>query len=155
MDGETPRFDAKGAAAQALVDAKAYVDPKFQAVDTKIGTVPEGKDVVTMISDAKTAAETAANGYTDGKIAEITAAETGILAQAKAYADSQDEVALAAANKHTDDALAALVGKDGQVGKNTAAIAVLNGDAETAGSVAKALADAKKYTDEVFMWAEF
>lgn len=108
-----------------------------------------------MISDAKTAAETAANGYTDGKIAEITAAETGILAQAKAYADSQDEVALAAANKYTDDALTALVGKDGQVGKNTAAIAVLNGDDKTAGSVAKALADAKEYTDSVFMWAEF
>ena len=142
MDGETPRFDAKGAAAQALVDAKAYVDPKFQAVNTKIGTVPEGKDVVTMISDAKTAAETAANGYTDGKIAEITAAETGILAQAKAYADSQDEVALAAANKYTDDALTALVGKDGQVGKNTAAIATLNGNAETIGSVDYKIAQA-------------
>lgn len=155
MDGETPRFDAKGAAAQALVDAKAYVDPKFQAVDTKIGTVPEGKDVVTMISDAKTAAETAANGYTDGKIAEITAAETGILAQAKKYADDQDAANLATAKKYTDDALTALVGEDGQVGKNTAAIAVLNGDDKTDGSVAKALADAKKYTDEVFMWAEF
>ena len=219
----------KAAAAQALADAKAYVDPKFQAVDTKIGAVPEGKDVVTMIGDAETAAkgyadnqiEAAikevvgeggtlagtlkaakdytdekiaevngvigikegegaptglykeiadaqaadakagtdaaakaledANLYTDGKVAEINDAETGILAQAKKYADDKDSANLTAANKHTDDAIAALVGEDGQVGKNTAAIAVLNGDAQTDGSVAKAaanaLANAQSYTN--------
>lgn len=53
--------------------------------------------------------------------------------------------ALKDAKAFTTGEINALVGASGQVGKNTAAIAVLNGSATTAGSVAKALADAKAY----------
>ena len=42
-------YDAKGAAAQALTDAKTYADGK-------IGTVPDGNTVVQMIADAQDAA---------------------------------------------------------------------------------------------------
>lgn len=60
----------------------------------------------------------------------INNAETGILKQAKDY---------------TDEKVTALA--NGAVKENTDAIAKLNGDAETEGSVAKAIADAKADTD--------
>ncbi len=63
-------------------------------------------------------------------IASINHAETGILKQAKDYADTQVKTLA-----------------DGTVKENTDAIAKLNGDAETEGSVAKTVADAKKLVD--------
>ena len=66
-------YDAKGAAAQALVDAKSYADGKdaaisaaksaadaaqadVDALELKVGTVPADKTVVQMIADAQAAA---------------------------------------------------------------------------------------------------
>lgn len=66
-------YDAKGAAAQALVDAKSYADGKdaaitaaknaadaaqadVDALELKVGTVPSDKTVVQMIADAQAAA---------------------------------------------------------------------------------------------------
>lgn len=55
--------------------------------------------------------------------------------------------ALKDAKDYADGKIDTLVGPTGQVGKNTAAIAVLNGADTVEGSVAKALKDAKAYTD--------
>lgn len=66
-------YDAKGAAAQALADAKSYADGKdaaiaaakkagddaqadVDALELKVGTVPDDKTIVEMIADAQTAA---------------------------------------------------------------------------------------------------
>ncbi|MBQ9738590.1 MAG: YadA-like family protein, partial [Alphaproteobacteria bacterium] len=66
-------------------------------------------------------------------------------ASAKSYADSQDTATLAAAKTYTDNLA------NGSVKDNTDAIAVLNGDANTVGSVAQqvgnALTSANSYTD--------
>lgn len=52
----TDAFDAAGAASTAEANAKAYTDDKETAINDKIGAVTEGKTVVEMIADAKTAA---------------------------------------------------------------------------------------------------
>ena len=52
-----------------LVDDLKAVNDAIDAVETSIGTVPEGKDVVTMIADAKSEAITAAT-YDDTKVKE-------------------------------------------------------------------------------------
>lgn len=87
-------------------------------------------EINTQIADTKTYAEDKA-----------VAAETN----AKSYADSQDTATLAAAKTYTDNLA------NGAVKNNTDAIAVLNGDANTAGSVAQqvgnALTSANSYTD--------
>ena len=50
--------DTKGAAAQALADAKTYADTEDKKIEDTIGTVTQGKTVVEMISDVGTAAST-------------------------------------------------------------------------------------------------
>lgn len=98
-------YDAKGAAAQALVDAKAYADGKDaaiaaakkagddaqSAVDTlagKVGAVEEGKTVVQMISEAKAAAtydDTALSGRVttaEGKLTTLIGEDAGKSARA-------------------------------------------------------------------------
>ena len=50
--------DTKGAAAQALADAKTYADAEDKKIEDTIGTVTQGKTVVEMISDVGTAAST-------------------------------------------------------------------------------------------------
>lgn len=74
----------------------------------------------------------------------------------KAWVSAADEVVLAAAKQYTDDAPFDPAGTaqtkvdalaNGQVKTNTDAIAKLNGDASTEGSVAKAVADAKAAID--------
>ena len=63
------------------------------ALAGKVGTVPTDKTVVGMIGEAQTAAETAANGYTDGKIAtevsERNAAITTAKTEVNGYTDTQ------------------------------------------------------------------
>lgn len=152
-------YDAIGAAAQALVDAKAYVDPKFQAVNTKIGTVAEGKDVVTMISDA----ETAAKSYADTKIAEIVGEGGSLadtLAAAKQYTD--DEIAdLNLDNRFNAKADADDVYTKSEVYTKTEANAAFDAigaaeaakntviGAETDGAAANTIYGAKKYADSL------
>ena len=102
-----------------------------QALDVKIGA---NADAIAAINNEETGILKQAKDYTDqlangavkdntDAIAAINNAETGILKQAKDYADEKVQ------------ALA-----DGAVKTNTEAIALLNGDAETAGSVAHAVA---------------
>lgn len=99
-----------GTLAGTLQAAKDYTDVEVTKVNTKIGAVTEGKDVVTMISDAETAAkaeaatlagtaESNAKDHTDAEIAKLTASGTGILDQAKAYTDDE----IAKINKEIED----------------------------------------------------
>ena len=82
-------------------------------------------------------------------IEAINHAETGILAQAKAHAEAQDE-ALEGRLTEVDNALkgrldgidAAQLVQDGKIKANTDAIAVLNGDENQEGSVKKQIKDA-------------
>ena len=111
-----------GSVAKALKDAKDYTD---SSIDTLIGTNGQvGKN---------TAAIAILNGNdaTAGSVAKA-------LKDAKDYADQSE----ADANDYTDTAIDNLVGADGQVGKNTAAITKLNGDDKTEGSVDYKIAQA-------------
>ena len=111
-----------GSVAKALKDAKDYTD---SSIDTLIGTDGQvGKNtaaIATLNGDDKTA----------GSVAKA-------LKDAKDYADQSE----ADANDYTDTAIDTLVGVNGQVGKNTAAIATLNGDDKTVGSVDYKIAQA-------------
>lgn len=91
-------YETKTDATAKLTEAKGYTDTEIGKVNTKIGTVAEGKTVVGLINEAKQAAIDEAS-----------------------YDDTQVKADIAA---------------------NTSAIATLNGNASTTGSVAKAVADA-------------
>lgn len=69
VNGVTATIENKVASVNVDCYTQSEIDGKFAAVDTKIGTVPADKDVVTMIADAKAAA----NGYADGLFAGIIA----------------------------------------------------------------------------------
>lgn len=140
-----------GAISNAIVEAKKAGTDAAAAVNTlagKVGTVTEGKTVVKMIEEAQAAAT-----YDDttvkadikknvDAIAAINDAKTGILQQAKTYADDKD-IAIAEAKKAGTDAAAAVKTlEDGQVKKNADAISVLNGTSAVDGSVDKKVADA-------------
>lgn len=60
---ESSAYDNSGAAAQALTDAKSYTDGK-------LGTIPEGKTVVTMIQEAQEAA-TYDDTELDGRVTAV------------------------------------------------------------------------------------
>ena len=75
-------------------------------------------------------------------IAAINNAKTGILQQAKTYADSKDTAIAEAKKAGTDAAAAVKTLEDGQVKKNADAISVLNGTSAVDGSVDKKVADA-------------
>ena len=139
-DGEQ---DTAIEAAKAAADA-AQTD--VDALEEKVGTVAEGKTVVELISDAKkagtdaAAAEaTRAQGVEQGLRTDLgdkddTAAADGSafarIAQVKA--DLADEVTRAKEAEKKAQA---------QADANKAAIEVLNGDDQTAGSVKKQIAD--------------
>ena len=239
-------YDAKGAAAQALADAKKYtndkVDGKFDAAGAAeaaktavIGKDSDDKDTLTIkgakkyadsvAATAKAEAISEAKTYTDGEIGKVnekivtintsiaggvhfigistsvitdkgtetptidrwtgpvktgdivingagaefiwdgskwqklgdTTAEQERLTNLEGHVNTLrgDEntagsvaKALKDAKTFTTNEINALVGSTGQVGKNTAAIAVLNGAETVEGSVAKALKDAKVYADD-------
>ena len=111
-----------GSVAKALKDAKDYTDSSIETLVGVNGQV--GKNtaaIATLNGDDKTV----------GSVAKA-------LKDAKDYADQSE----ADANDYTDTAIDTLVGVDGQVGKNTAAIATLNGDNKTEGSVDYKIAQA-------------
>lgn len=140
-----------GAISNAIADAKKAGTDAAAAVNTlagKVGTVTEGKTVVKMIEEAQAAAT-----YDDAAvkadikknanaIAAINNAKTGILQQAKTYADSKDTAIAEAKKAGTDAAAAVKTLEDGQVKKNADAISVLNGTSAVDGSVDKKVADA-------------
>lgn len=140
-----------GAISNAIAEAKQAGTDATAAVNTlagKVGTVAEGKTVVKMIEEAQAAAT-----YDDAivkadikknvdAIAAINDAKTGILQQAKTYADGKDAAIAEAKKAGTDAAAAVKTLEDGQVKKNADAISVLNGGDTIDGSVAKGVKDA-------------
>lgn len=140
-----------GAISNAIAEAKQAGTDATAAVNTlagKVGTVTEGKTVVKMIEEAQAAAT-----YDDttvkadikknvDAIAAINDAKTGILQQAKTYADGKDTAIAEAKKAGTDAAAAVKTLEDGQVKKNADAISVLNGTSAVDGSVDKKVADA-------------
>ena len=171
-DHET-RLDTLEGAATLEGSVKYQVKQASDAINATIGTVAEGKTVVEMISDAQTAAtyddtqvkaDIAANTKALGE--EVTRAKAAEQANAKAIADEvkraqeveagldayMGEIPADATSTNVVAYISEAITKnaydDTQVKKdikaNTDAIAVLNGSDTTAGSVAKAVADAKK-----------
>lgn len=173
---DSTAYDAKNSAQTAEDNAKAYADGKDTAiaaakkagtdaqtaVDTlagKVGTVPENKTVVEMISDAQAAAT-----YDDKAIkADIKANADAItkLNGASTVVGSVDQKVASAINdfatkvsddktvntfKELIDYAATHQGEystlSGEVQKNTSAIATLNGKDTETGSVAKTVKDA-------------
>lgn len=140
-----------GAISNAIAEAKKAGTDAAAAVNTlagKVGIVTEGKTVVKMIEEAQAAAT-----YDDttvkadikknvDAIAAINDAKTGILQQAKTYADGKDTAIAEAKKAGTDAAAAVKTLEDGQVKKNADAISVLNGTSAVDGSVDKKVADA-------------
>ena len=159
-----------------IADVRRYVDAKTKvlASDAKLAelsnkvtantnsiatintSLAEGGSVSNAIADAKKAGTDAATAVSDlenGKvktnteaIAAINNADTGILKQAKDYADGKD-TAIAAAKKAGDDAAAAVTAlESGQVKTNKTDIAAINtkiGEIPADKTVAQAIEDAK------------
>lgn len=141
-DGLATNYDAAGAADTALTDAKAYTDQK-------VGTLPEGTaDVVALVGTKADASTVTTLSET---VAGLTNAENGIAATyaTKTELKATDDKAVANAEAIADieESDYATSGIDAekvtQIGTNTTAIATLNADAQTAGSVDNKIATAK------------
>lgn len=141
---------------EALTQLSNKVTANTNSIETINTSLAEGGSVSNAIADAKKAgtdAATAVSTLENGKvkanteaIAAINNAETGILKQAKDYADGKD-TAIAAAKKAGDDAAAAVTAlKNGQVKNNTDAITAINnkiGTIPDGKTVAQAIEEAK------------
>ena len=173
---DSDAYDAKGAAQTAEDNAKAYADGKdtaiaaakkagtdaqeaIDALSGKVGTVPENKTVVEMISDAQTAATyndtevkagIKANADAITKLNGTSAVEGSV---DKKVADAINEFATKVSDDQTVNTFKELIDyaadhKDeystlsGEVQANKTAIATLNGKDNEAGSVAKTVKDA-------------
>lgn len=173
---DSTAYDTKGAAQTAEDNAKAYADGKDTAIaaakkagtdaqDTvnalsgKVGTVPENKTVVEMISDAQAAATyndtevkagIKANADAITKLNGTSAVEGSV---DKKVADAINEFATKVSDDQTVNTFKELIDyaadhKDeystlsGEVQANKTAIATLNGKDTDAGSVAKTVKDA-------------
>lgn len=112
-------YDAKGAAAQALTDAKAYADGLADNYDSK---------------GSAASAEAAAKAYADGLASnyEAAGAAAEALDEAKAYADglADNYDAKGAADAVKSELQGSINGLAGDVSANTQAIEVLNGTGE-------------------------
>lgn len=119
-----------------LAELSNKVTANTNSIETINTSLAEGGSVSNAIADAKKAgtdAATAVSTLENGKvkanteaIAAINNAETGILKQAKNYADGKD-TAIAAAKKAGDDAAAAVTTlKNGEVKANAEAITAIN-----------------------------
>ena len=147
----------KGVASDAkLTELSNKVTANTNSIETINTSLAEGGSVSNAIADAKKAGTDAAKAVSDlenGKVKDnadaidaINNAETGILKQAKNYADGKD-TAIAAAKKAGDDAAAAVKAlKDGTVKNNTDAITAINnkiGTIPDGKTVAQTIEDAK------------
>ena len=141
----TDAFDAKGAAAQALTDAKTYADSKVDGVDLS-GIATNAAAIEALDTKVETA---------EGKLTTIQGTGAGSIT--KAVGDVKTELegkiqtntdAIGVLNgtgegsvsKAVSDAKSAL---QKQITANKGVIDKLDGDASTAGSVKKQIADAK------------
>lgn len=111
----------EGSVAKALKDAKTYTDSAITTLVTT-GKVKENADAIAILRGADTV---------EGSVAKA-------LKDAKTYADTKKSEAIS----DTDTKIATLVGPTGQVGINKAAIATLNGNSSTVGSVDYKIAQA-------------
>lgn len=173
---DSTAYDTKGAAQTAEDNAKAYADSKdtaiaaaekagtdaqdaVNALSGKVGTVPENKTVVEMISDAQTAATyndtevkagIKANADAITKLNGTSAVEGSV---DKKVADAINKFATKVSDDQTVNTFKELIDyaadhKDeystlsGEVQANKTAIATLNGKDTDAGSVAKTVKDA-------------
>lgn len=141
---------------EALTQLSNKVTTNANNIKNVQDSLADGGSVSNAIADAKKAgtdAATAVKTLEDGKvktnadaIAAINNAETGILKQAKTYADGKD-AAISNAKKAGDDAAAAVKTlEDGQVKTNTDAIATVNtklGAIPADKTVAEVIEDAK------------
>ena len=118
--------DGKDAAIQAAKSAADAAQADVDALETKVGTVPENKTVVGLIATAQATADAAQSDVDalEGKVGTVPADKTVV----QMIADAQT------AATYDDTAL------KGRVAANEAAIATLNGTGE--GSVSKQVADA-------------
>lgn len=147
----------KGVASDAkLTELSNKVTANTNSIETINTSLAEGGSVSNAIADAKKAGTDAATAVTALKngevkantdaIAAINNTETGILKQAKDYADGKD-TAIAAAKKAGDDAAAAVTTlKNGEVKANADAITAINnkiGTIPDGKTVAQAIEDAK------------
>lgn len=169
-------YDVNGAAQTAEDNAKAYADGKDTAIAAakkagtdaqdavntlsgKVGTVPENKTVVEMISDAQTAAtyddtdvKAGINANADAitKLNGTSAVEGSV---DKKVADAINEFATKVSDDQTVNTFKELIDYaaahqgeystlSGEVQANKTAIATLNGKDTDAGSVAKTVKDA-------------
>lgn len=147
----------KGVASDAkLTELSDKVTANTNSIATINTSLAEGGSVSNAIADAKKAgtdAATAVSALENGKvkanteaIAAINNPDTGILKQAKDYADKKD-TAIAAAKKAGDDAAAAVKAlEDGKVKTNADAITAINnkiGTIPDGKTVAQAIEDAK------------
>lgn len=173
---ESTAYDANGAAQTAEDNAKAYADGKDSAIAAakkagtdaqaavnalsgKVGTVPENKTVVEMISDAQAAATyndadvkagIKANADAITKLNGTSAVEGSV---DKKVADAINEFATKVSDDQTVNTFKELIDYaashqgeystlSGEVQANKTAIATLNGKDNEAGSVAKTVKDA-------------
>lgn len=173
---ESTAYDANGAAQAAEDNAKAYADGKDSAIAAakkagtdaqaavntlsgKVGTVPESKTVVEMISDAQAAATyndadvkagIKANADAITKLNGTSAVEGSV---DKKVADAINEFATKVSDDQTVNTFKELIDYaashqgeystlSGEVQANKTAIATLNGKDNEAGSVAKTVKDA-------------
>lgn len=173
---DSDAYDAKGAAQTAEDNAKAHADTKDSAIAAakkagtdaqaavdalsgKVGTVPENKTIVEMISDAQAAAtyddaavkaDIKANADAITKLNGTSAVEGSV---DKKVADAINEFATKVSDDQTVNTFKELIDyaaehKDeystlsGEVQANKTAIATLNGKDTDAGSVAKTVKDA-------------
>lgn len=167
------RLDTLEGAATLEGSVKYQVKQASDAINATIGTVAEGKTVVEMIADAKTAAT-----YDDTKVKEDIAANTKAISDEVTRAKAAEQANATAIANEAKRAQEVEAGLDAYMGEipadatstnivdyiseaieknayddtqvkadikaNADAIKVLNGSDTTAGSVAKAVADAKK-----------
>lgn len=116
-----------------------------------VGTLPEGVTVTNVVAyiDSLIATEKGRAEEAEGGLSDRLTAVEGLLGDSEDAVDARiaaaKSAAITEANGYTDTKVGALV--DGQVKINTEAIEKLNGSDTEAGSVAKAIKDAKDAID--------
>lgn len=140
-------YDAYGAAAQALSDANAYTDSKDTAMGKRVKVLEDklgdGEDnVASQIADAVKAEKERAEGV-EGDLQDainaINSTESGILKQAKDYADGKDG-SIAEAKQAGTDAMT-------EAGKKVASVAAADNSVTVGGTATAPTVAAKLSAD--------